>query len=100
MANAEGAPNSTEVDREWTRRRLVAVVTGWGGVAPFFRGRRSHDSSQITLRYTSHVPRSHGLFGKAFVPFASLVENETAGRIRLEPFMDPTGFTLGNRHSS
>ena len=88
MANAEGAPNSTEVDREWTRRRLVAVLTGMGGVAPLLRGRRSHDSSQITLRYTSHVPRSHGLFGKAFVPFASLVENETDGRIRFEPFMD------------
>ncbi len=42
----------------------------------------------ITLRYTSHVPRSHGLYTRAFVPFAELVQRETGGRLRLEAFTD------------
>ena len=42
----------------------------------------------ITLRYTSHVPRSHGLYTRAFVPFAELVQRETEGRLRLEAFTD------------
>ncbi len=42
----------------------------------------------ITLRYTAHVPRSHGLYTHAFVPFAELVERETMGRLRLEAFTD------------
>ena len=42
----------------------------------------------ITLRYTSHVPRSHGLYTRAFVPFAELVERETGGRLRFEAFTD------------
>jgi TRAP-type C4-dicarboxylate transport system substrate-binding protein len=40
------------------------------------------------LRYTSHTPRSHGLYARAFVPFAELVERETQGRIRLVAFTD------------
>ena len=55
---------------------------------PLARGRRWTGDEPITLRYTSHVPRSHGLYREAFVPFADLVLNETGGRLRLEPFMD------------
>ena len=42
----------------------------------------------ITLRYTAHVPRSHGLYTEAFVPFAEMVERETGGRLRLQAFTD------------
>ena len=42
----------------------------------------------ITLRYTAHIPSSHGLYTRAFVPFAEIVERETVGRLRLEAFTD------------
>ncbi len=42
----------------------------------------------ITLRYTAHVPRSHGLYTRAFLPFAEMVESETEGRLRLEAYTD------------
>ena len=42
----------------------------------------------ITLRYTAHIPSSHGLYTRAFLPFAEIVERETEGRLRLEAFTD------------
>ena len=78
-------PNPT-VDH--TRRNLVTSLTGLGVAAPFIAGRRDLTEEPITLRYTSHAPRSHGLYTQGFVPFAELVERETEGRLRLAPFTD------------
>ena len=71
-----------------TRRNLLASLAGLGLIAPLIAGRRVSTEEPITLRYTSHVPRSHGLYTEGFVPFAELVERETGGRLRLEPFTD------------
>jgi len=85
-----GGPGSTD----WTRRRLVASLAGVALGAPLVRGSRtSRDGSgggggEITIRYTTHVPRSHGLYKDAFVPFSELVARETGGRVRFEAFTD------------
>ena len=71
-----------------TRRNLLASLASVGLAAPFFAGRKDWTRDPITLRYTSHVPRTHGLYTEAFVPFAELVEQETLGRLRLESYTD------------
>jgi TRAP-type C4-dicarboxylate transport system substrate-binding protein len=71
-----------------TRRRLIGGLAGLGLAAPWLAGSRLSGDGPITLRYTSHVPRSHGMYTQAFVPFAALVERETQGRLRLQPFTD------------
>jgi TRAP-type C4-dicarboxylate transport system substrate-binding protein len=71
-----------------TRRNLLASLGGLGLAAPLIAGRRAWTEEPITLRYTSHVPSSHGLYTQGFVPFAELVERETEGRLRLESFAD------------
>ena len=76
----------TAVDQ--TRRMLMGSLAGLGIAAPLLAGRRVRTEEPITLRYTAHVPRSHGLYTQAFVPFAKLVEERTQGRLRLEPFTD------------
>ncbi len=70
------------------RRKLLAVLAGIGVAAPFVAGRRASTDEPITLRYTTHVPRSHGFYTKAFVPFAELVRRETQDRLRLEAYTD------------
>ncbi len=80
--------NKTDRSINHTRRNLLASLTGLGLAAPLIAGRRDWTQEPITLRYTSHAPRSHGLYTEAFVPFAALVERETEGRLRLEPFTD------------
>lgn len=79
----ESAPS-----REWTRRRLLGTLAGAAVIAPFTRGQRVSGDERITLRYTSHVPRSHGLYREAYVPFSQMVERETNGRVGFEPYMD------------
>ena len=74
--------------RDWTRRRLLGALAGGAVAAPLVAGRRDPGETRITLRYSSHVPRSHGLYRDAFVPFSEIVARETGGRIRLQPFMD------------
>ena len=71
-----------------TRRNLLVSLASVGLAAPFFVGRKEWTKDPITLRYTSHVPRTHGLYTEAFVPFAELVEQETLGRLRLESYTD------------
>ncbi|MDX1396673.1 MAG: TRAP transporter substrate-binding protein DctP [Gemmatimonadota bacterium] len=75
-------------DRVWTRRRLLGAAAGAAVVAPFVRGNRHGRDDATVLRYTSHVPRSHGLYRLAYVPFAEIVERETGGRVRFDPYMD------------
>lgn len=76
---------NTTVDH--TRRNLLVSLAGLGVASPLIAGRRDW-SEPITLRYTSHAPRSHGLYTEAFVPFAAIVERETQGRLKLQPFTD------------
>ena len=40
------------------------------------------------IRYTSHVPRSHGLYTEGFVPFQKLVQEEMGDRLQLIGYMD------------
>lgn len=78
--------SGTSVDS--ARRNLVTSLAGLGLASPFIAGRRLSLEEPITLRYTTHVPSSHGLYTQAFIPFAELVERETQGRLRLEAFTD------------
>jgi len=71
-----------------TRRALLATIAATGVAAPWLAGSRVSRGEPIVLRYTTHTPRSHGLYAQAFVPFAALVERETQGRITLEAFTD------------
>ena len=79
-------PHTDPVD--WTRRRLVGAIAGAALAAPFVRGRRLAGSEPITLRYTSHIPRSHGLYTEGFVPLTEMLDRETGGRLRLQAFTD------------
>jgi len=79
-------PSDQTVDK--TRRALLGALAGTGIAAPLLAGSRVSRAEPIVLRYTSHTPRSHGLYAQAFVPFAELVERETRGRLRLVAFTD------------
>ena len=50
----------------WSRRRVLASLAGVAAVAPFMRGERGGAGDSVLLRYTSHVPNSHGLYAKVF----------------------------------
>ena len=71
-----------------TRRNLLTSLAGVGFVAPFVAGSRRSQDEPITLRYSAHVPRSHGFYTDAYLPFAELVERESQGRMRLEAYTD------------
>lgn len=81
MAIDDSAPN-------WSRRRVLASLLGVGAVAPFVRGERRGADGSILLRYTSHIPNSHGLYGKVFIPWEEMVTTRTGGRIRWEHYVD------------
>lgn len=40
------------------------------------------------LRYTAHIPNSHGLYQRVFLPWEEIATRETGGRIRWETYMD------------
>lgn len=82
-----GEDDGPPISRHWTRRGVLGALAGVGGLALLGGvGRRSQDAE--TLRFTSHVPRSHGLYRFVYAPFFELVEERTDGRLRFEPFMD------------
>jgi len=72
----------------WSRRRVLASLLGVGAVAPFVRGSRDVTGDSVLLRYTAHIPNSHGLYGKVFLPWEEIVTERTGGRIRWEHFVD------------
>jgi TRAP-type C4-dicarboxylate transport system substrate-binding protein len=72
----------------WSRRRVLASLLGVGAVAPFVRGSRDVTGDSVVLRYTAHIPNSHGLYGKVFLPWEELVTERTGGRIHWEHFVD------------
>ena len=79
---------TTDSATTWTRRRVLASLVGLGAVAPFARGERGGSGDSILLRYTAHVPNSHGLYAKVFVPWSAMVTERTGGRIRWEHYVD------------
>ncbi|MEO2199062.1 MAG: TRAP transporter substrate-binding protein DctP [bacterium] len=72
----------------WSRRRVLASLLGVGAVAPFVRGDRNAADGAVLMRYTAHVPNSHGLYAKCFIPWRDIVTRETGGRIRWEHYVD------------
>ena len=72
----------------WSRRRVLASLLGVGAVAPFVRGERGGSGDSVLLRYTAHIPNSHGLYGKVFLPWVEMVTARTGGRIRWEHYVD------------
>jgi len=81
MATPESAPN-------WSRRRVLASLLGAGAVAPFLAGDRTRAGDTVVLRYTAHIPNSHGLYGKVFIPWEQLLSERTGGRIVWEHYVD------------
>ena len=79
---------TTDSATTWTRRRVLASLVGLGAAAPFARGERGGSGDTILLRYTAHVPNSHGLYAKVFVPWSAMVTERTGGRIRWEHYVD------------
>lgn len=72
----------------WSRRRVLASLLGVGAIAPFVRGSRNVTGDSVLLRYTAHIPNSHGLYGKVFLPWEEMVTRRTGGRIRWEHYVD------------
>jgi len=71
-------------DRIWTRRSVVTTLAAAVAGAPFLPRGRSRGTGDVVLRFTSHVPQSHG-FVPVFTRFYQRVEEETQGRLRIEP---------------
>ncbi len=67
---------------------MLASLLGVGAVAPFVRGDRNAADGAVLMRYTAHVPNSHGLYAKCFIPWREIVTRETGGRIRWEHYVD------------
>ena len=71
-------------DPIWTRRGVVTTLAAAVAGAPFLPRGRSRGVGDVVLRFTSHVPQSHG-FVPVFTRFYQRVEEETQGRLRIEP---------------
>lgn len=67
---------------------MLAILAGTAAVAPFVRGDRTDAGDAVVLRYTSHVPSSHGLYARVFRPWEELVNDRTSGRLRWEHYVD------------
>jgi len=74
--------------QSWSRRRVIASLFGVGVAAPFLAGDRTRSGETIVLRYTAHIPNSHGLYGKVFLPWEQLLTERTGGRIVWEHYVD------------
>ena len=66
---------------------MMASLLGVGAVAPFLRGERGGAKNSVLLRYTAHVPNSHGLYAKVFVPWVEMVTARTGGRVPWEAYV-------------
>lgn len=80
--------NTPQSSSEWSRRRVLGALAGAGIVAPFVSGERGSSGEPVVLRYTAHVPNSHGLYARVFLPWEELVTEQTGGRIRWEHYVD------------
>jgi TRAP-type C4-dicarboxylate transport system substrate-binding protein len=61
---------------------------GAGALAPFLSGDRTRAGETVVLRYTAHIPNSHGLYGKVFIPWEQLLSERSGGRIVWEIYVD------------
>jgi TRAP-type C4-dicarboxylate transport system substrate-binding protein len=73
---------------EWSRRRVLGTLAAAGVAAPFVGGERRDPGDSVLLRYTAHVPNSHGLYARVFLPWEEICTEETGGRIRWEHYVD------------
>ena len=76
---------------------MLASLLGVGAVAPFVRGSRDVTGDSVLLRYTAHIPNSHGLYGKVFLPWEEIVTERTGGRIRTSSTSYCTGPSTDSR---
>jgi TRAP-type C4-dicarboxylate transport system substrate-binding protein len=67
---------------------VLASLLGAGVVAPFLAGDRNRAGDTLVLRYTAHIPNSHGLYGKVFIPWRDMLTERTGGRIVWEEYVD------------
>ncbi|MQA91470.1 MAG: hypothetical protein GEU90_14805, partial [Gemmatimonas sp.] len=81
MASEHHSPN-------WSRRRLLGSLLGIGVLAPFVAGDRTRSGDTFVLRYTAHIPNSHGLYTRVFLPWEEILTERTGGRIRWEHYVD------------
>jgi TRAP-type C4-dicarboxylate transport system substrate-binding protein len=77
-----------ESETNWSRRRVLASLVGAGVVAPFLAGDRTRAGDTVVLRYTAHIPNSHGLYGRVFLPWEQMLTERTNGRIVWEHYVD------------
>jgi TRAP-type C4-dicarboxylate transport system substrate-binding protein len=80
--------NAPESPPNWSRRRVLASLLGAGAVAPFLAGDRTRSGDTVVLRYTAHIPNSHGLYGRVFIPWEEMLTERTGGRIVWEHYVD------------
>src|SRR5688572_3851836 len=80
--------NTTPSSPDWSRRRVLATLAGAGAVAPFVSGERGGSGEPVVLRYTAHIPNSHGLYARVFLPWEEICTERTGGRIRWEHYVD------------
>jgi TRAP-type C4-dicarboxylate transport system substrate-binding protein len=67
---------------------VLGTLAVAGVAAPFVRGRRRDPPDAVLLRYTAHVPNTHGLYARVFLPWEEICAEETGGRIRWEHYVD------------
>jgi len=82
------AMTNRESEANWSRRRVLASLFGAGVVAPFLAGDRNRAGDTVVLRYTAHIPNSHGLYGRVFIPWEQMLTERTNGRIVWEHYVD------------
>jgi TRAP-type C4-dicarboxylate transport system substrate-binding protein len=78
----------TSSSTDWSRRRVLGTLAVAGVAAPFVRGRRRDPAESVLLRYTAHVPNTHGLYARVFLPWEEICTERTGGRIRWEHYVD------------
>ncbi|MGE0158894.1 MAG: TRAP transporter substrate-binding protein DctP [Gemmatimonadales bacterium] len=67
---------------------MLATLAAAGVAAPLVAGERRDPSGAVLLRYTAHVPNTHGLYVRVFLPWEEICTEETGGRIRWETYVD------------
>jgi TRAP-type C4-dicarboxylate transport system substrate-binding protein len=73
---------------DWSRRRVLGALAAAGAAAPFAAGEREDPADSVLLRYTAHVPNTHGLYARVFLPWEEICAERTGGRIRWEHYVD------------
>ena len=67
---------------------MLGTLAAAGVAAPFAAGERRDPPDSVLLRYTAHVPNTHGLYARVFLPWEEICTERTGGRIRWEHYVD------------